>query len=1061
MKPMMSRDPRLAAFCSPQGPEIFHSVTHHHEIWKEDPYDVEIIHREAREQLKRLLNRAITPPGPDSGRILLLLGKSGAGKTHLMRAFRNQIHARCVGYFSYMQMTTSVDNYARYILNNTLDSLDKPYHEPALMTSGLMRLSNALAEDDRAVPLRALRILREERLTSELLMSLIYKLADRIIALPAFAGVDLDLVRVLLYLQRDEPVGLKARVLKYLRCEELTDYDRKLLGGLAPRLQSDDPQRLLASFGRLVWAVDRGALVVCLDQLEDMYDGQETSVQRFRQAMKTVVSLADQVPTLVVVISCLEDFYTQLRQSLTLSLIDRIENDPEPVRLKVRRTPEEVEQLIAARLMVLYDDLNVPFDFNRPIDPFPPSVLERGIEMPRVRDILDWCRRQREYSIRTGEPPSDNMEINVPEERAVLTTQSDTPGPNIIIDLEQAWNDFRIQISALPDGDVGLCALLAWAIRACSSEMTSGHHFVTQEEGDAVSVDVYSHDNRLIERLLVCLCNQSTLGGSLARQIQAAERRAEGRIPVIVRATAFPDNPKTKVVQQLGQLLAHGGRRALIEDSDWRAMWAMQSFRQFFSAKQGFQEWLKVERPLSRLPSLRTILELDRLRSATPEETLIAETIAPASSTVTGPAQSTAGFTPLVLGTACRPAVGSVTLDAPHLLKNTAILAGSDEGLTVLTATFIEQFILTDLPVIVLDNTGSFSPYGLSQTWLSGSSQGEEQASRERRWDRLEAVLYTPGARQGQALTVPIAPRELGRLPSRERERLAHESALAMGDILGYPPRGGAQVRLTMLANAIRLLSEIDSRSVVTLQRLIDFIAAEEPALINALGQLDSKQMRRLVRDLQTLQLRYGDLFSGGQGERLSLEALLGLEAYQRPDKTRLSIIDTRFLGDNASTLFWIAQFLMECHRYAGGHPMTGLRAAILFAGTDRYLSAEGHSFIKALMEELLRQAPSSGLGILLASQNPGAMDALFLRERIGTWFIGRMKEAIPDALGLRGNTAEIDIQPANLQEGEFYCLKEDTVIHFKVNRPLLKVETLAKAQDPEVSSLDILHENS
>src|SRR5436190_1810201 len=82
-------DPPVLAFCSGTCPDIFHAVAHRHEVWREDPFDVESIHDEARDAYQRLVDRATTPPGPDSGRILLLLGESGCGKTHLMRAFRN------------------------------------------------------------------------------------------------------------------------------------------------------------------------------------------------------------------------------------------------------------------------------------------------------------------------------------------------------------------------------------------------------------------------------------------------------------------------------------------------------------------------------------------------------------------------------------------------------------------------------------------------------------------------------------------------------------------------------------------------------------------------------------------------------------------------------------------------------------------------------------------------------------------------------------------------------------------------------------------------------------
>jgi predicted ATPase len=108
-------DPRLDAFLAPGGPEVFHSVATPTEIWRADPFDVETIHAPAREAFERLLHRAAHVPPPPSGAVLVLLGEAGSGKTHLMRAFRTRAHAQTLGYCAYMQMTTEVTSYPRYV----------------------------------------------------------------------------------------------------------------------------------------------------------------------------------------------------------------------------------------------------------------------------------------------------------------------------------------------------------------------------------------------------------------------------------------------------------------------------------------------------------------------------------------------------------------------------------------------------------------------------------------------------------------------------------------------------------------------------------------------------------------------------------------------------------------------------------------------------------------------------------------------------------------------------------------------------------------------------------
>ena len=84
------RPRHVEAFCSAAGAEAFHSIVGPGEVWKADPYDIEAIHAEARETFQRLVHRAASPSGASAGRILLLLGESGSGKTHLMRVLAGE-----------------------------------------------------------------------------------------------------------------------------------------------------------------------------------------------------------------------------------------------------------------------------------------------------------------------------------------------------------------------------------------------------------------------------------------------------------------------------------------------------------------------------------------------------------------------------------------------------------------------------------------------------------------------------------------------------------------------------------------------------------------------------------------------------------------------------------------------------------------------------------------------------------------------------------------------------------------------------------------------------------
>ena len=327
-------DPRVAAFCSPLHPGLFHAVAYGTDIWRQDPFDVKSIHENVRETFAHLVDRVREPAALPTGRMLLLLGDSGSGKTHLMRAFRNQVHASHRGYCGYMQMTAFSDQYGRYVLNNLVESLDKPYYEPESSCTGLMRLSMKLAEsitdDDSATSL--LRQLREEDLDQKTLDHLVSDLADRIIVDDRFQTIDVFLAQALLYLQCDDP-RIKARVLKYLRCEDLTPHDRQLLGGIIPCTYPDAAHWVIQRLGELIWALERVPLILCVDQLEDMFD-LEGAPTRFRRSLATLCDIVSRLPSAIVVISCLEDYYAKLKAYLVKPTQDRIHGTRGPVNLK-------------------------------------------------------------------------------------------------------------------------------------------------------------------------------------------------------------------------------------------------------------------------------------------------------------------------------------------------------------------------------------------------------------------------------------------------------------------------------------------------------------------------------------------------------------------------------------------------------------------------------------------------------------------------------------------------------------------------------------------------------
>ncbi|PZU96090.1 MAG: AAA family ATPase [Leptolyngbya sp.] len=1044
----MTTDPRFDAFCSHQGLDVFHAVTHQHQIWQPDLYDVDTIHPEARLAYEQLLNRADSSAASDSGRILLLLGESGAGKTHLMRFFRNQTHEQQKGFFSYMQMTSAVSNYARYVLRNTIDSFDKPYYEPFGPKTGLIEFSNALAESSGVVTPNELALLKEDDLSQEELIDLIYPIADRVIALSQFNGVDIDVIRALLYLQPGQP-AISAKVLKLLRCESLTPYDSKVLGGVVGRDHDDDPLRMLRSFAFLIQAVTGGAFVVCLDQLEDIHSMDEAG-QRFRRAVQTIVTLAE-IPNVIVVLSCLESFYDLLKQHLPKSHLDRLEQDPTPISLSARRSENEVRQILSRRLQNLYELAEVSVNSDEALYPFPDSIAEK-LAGQTTRDVLEWCRRQREKSITTGQ---------LPDLDDTSSGSDNGSKPPEDYELSQHWNDHLAGSFEPPDDDRDLLHLMGNSIQRCGQELGNGCHFTTQIDEDYLTTDLHLEPNATQESLLLSLCQKHARGGALARQIRELQQNAGDRIPVALRTTEFPNNPRTQIAQQIGTFLSQGGRRAQVADSDWRTMLAIQSFEQQYGDRPEYPAWLQAEKPLSQLPSLQRILDLASLKNVAGSASSSQPPPTPPApqSPAIKPGDNAPEDTPKpILNFEAEPTLPEPASDIPlgqtrsavptpvdlpreALVRHAAFLGGSGSGKTTLALTLIEQLLLRGVPAILLDRKGDLCSYANPEAWEQPTNNPRLMAYRQLLRDHIDIAVYTPGTlgNAGRPLSIAITPPGLGELPSAERQQMANYCAAALGGIMGYKAAGLDKTRMAVLGQAIAVLSTLQTDNPLSIDRLISFIAEQDPLLVNAIGVLDPKHCKKLAEDLQTLSLMAGHLFNP-QCEQLSTEQLL---ASSHPQKTRLSVINLGSLGDNASILFWVSQFLLNLNRYAQRHPSGQLQAVVLFDEADLYLPAQGKPSTKEPMESLLKRARSAGLGILLATQSPGDLDYR-CRDQISSWFVGKVKENTAlNKLKPMLSEAKTDVTSklANQQVGEFFAIRAGEVTSLKANLSLIRAE--------------------
>ncbi len=1092
----MRHEAHIAPLADSLSAAFEHSITWEDDIWRADPVDVDLVHGPARRKFSELLTAVrSTQAGAVQARILLFHGQSGAGKTHLLRALRTGAHRDGTAYFGYAQMTPDVANYADYFLRRLVASLEKPYDPDRGGESALARLTNRLVNDAGVIDQASLDKLRDAKLSDASLAKLVLSLADQIVAAPRFAGqtLDVNIVRALLYLQRSDP-RVDQRVRQYLYGQKLNDLSQEAVAALDPNTGEGRAFEIIESLGRLMWTVEGAALVFSIDQVEDLRFFEDYA-ERFQRAARDLIQIANRVPTGIIIISCLADFYGKVREVLAQSYVDRIEKAG-PVPLIETRTSDEARLIIAKRL--LQDPRNSGTD---PTLQFGPQFFEEfgGLSTRRILELAQMRMREHETPdlVRPEEKPGFISALAAAlglggREEPVISAAAVAGGSNQI-EFREFWNRFIAQSEAeIPADDEALLGILAGALQLANEEWR-GTIQATIKRGaggdDIPAIDLsLRHTTGHVSDARIFLCNRPTQGGGLKRQIDRVLDLMGDKTCFMLRASDFPPNRKNQTAQAFRKFREKGGRSLLAPIPDWERMMMVREFHSQHRQTPGFGDWFERTKLLSDLPPLIQLLRLDLLGRGS---RTVAQANAPAEpGTTNQPTDGSLPATPpplltgpyaadwtgwgssggvpapdlkddlplsvlldeqgdgagsILAGRALR-SQKSITLNKDVLKRHAAVLGGSGSGKTTLALCVIEQLLLKGIPAVLIDRKGDLCSYANPDVWRAAEGEfGERRGEREKLADSIDVAVYTPGRASGRPISITLLPNGINELPDQEQQLLANLSAAALGDMLHFKNSATHQKQSGTLSVALRILGGRFSKE-VTLGDLIGLLEDEDPELTDLTQRMDpSGRIRRdLVAQLDSLRHRNSTLFEGG-GEALRMESLLGRGRYGRNDnRTRLSIIYTGFLGDNENILFWVSQFLSETLRFCQRNPNDELQAVVMFDEADLYIPANAKPATAEPLQSLLKRARSAGLGIMLATQSPGDLDYKS-RDQITSWFIGRVREDTALKKLRAAFQSESGLDPSSVLPGqtvgEFHLVQEGLVRPMRAQRSLISAE--------------------
>jgi hypothetical protein len=261
---------------------------------------------------------------------------------------------------------------------------------------------------------------------------------------------------------------------------------------------------------------------------------------------------------------------------------------------------------------------------------------------------------------------------------------------------------------------------------------------------------------------IVGICNKKPQGGGL---LQEFEKRAKGKTMIIARCAEFPTSARSQVSVYIGELIARGGRRAQVEDTDWQTLMAFPEFYSKYASDPCFSEWQKEMRPLTRFPSVQKILGVEDVTGqlkllpeqrpsvpepptkprVKPEEQVASAAEAHSTDSIDTQKRDIKDITKrttVLVGTTDSRDPQPVLIDPREFTRHAAFLGGSGSGKSTLAMSVIEQLLLDETPVVLVDRKGDLASYASSSAWKTPAPVSELEARRGELEKSVDIALY-------------------------------------------------------------------------------------------------------------------------------------------------------------------------------------------------------------------------------------------------------------------------------------------------------------------------------
>jgi hypothetical protein len=312
------------------------------------------------------------------------------------------------------------------------------------------------------------------------------------------------------------------------------------------------------------------------------------------------------------------------------------------------------------------------------------------------------------------------------------------------------------------------------------------------------------------------------------------------------------------------------------------------------------------------------------------------------------------------------------------LRKHVAILGSSGSGKTVLSKIFIEEAGMQGIPSIVVDLQGD-----LSSLVLVGELKHDVTRDMIDAFGENEVVIFSPASNVGIPIRAnPVNVKKEG-LEHEEIVSIISQVSNSICSIIGYNlERDDGKAAQTILYLVLEYCTEKDIE-MNSIHDLIDFLNNMDLSVKDKImSYADEKQLGELVSKLKFLTVgQKGLMFN--MGVNLDIDLLL--------KNNQISILYLNSLSDENEKKFFLSMLFIEIYRWMLVHPSNKLQGILVLDEIAPYIPAGSEKPItKPVLELLFRQARKYGIGIVVATQNPGDIDYKAFAQ-FGTWCVGRL----------------------------------------------------------------------